>query len=384
MNFRIVALPVLVAAALLILLIGIWAGLLRLGWIWPAVPVMAIVYHGPLMVGGFLGTLIGLERAVALRRWWAYGSPLASAAGAVALLAGADVRWGQCLFLLASSLLVLAFIRVVGRQTAAFIIVMGLGAGAWLGGNIIWILQQVIPPAVTWWMAFLILTIVGERLELSRFLPRTPRRNSTFLAAVGLYLTGLVLGIWLPGLGMAVAGLGMTCLGIWLTIHDLARRTVRQRGITRFAAVCLLSGFFWLIAAGVLSVLLVALLPIARHESWISITPGSGLAYDAILHAIFLGFAFAMIFGHAPIIFPAVLAIRMEYYPRFYAHLALLQLSVLIRITCDMSGSWSGRQAAGLANALAILLFLANTLAAMRSAVTHRHVGCESSPSKTA
>jgi hypothetical protein len=37
------------------------------------------------MVVGFLGTLIGLERAVALQRWWAYAVP--SCAGVSALLA---------------------------------------------------------------------------------------------------------------------------------------------------------------------------------------------------------------------------------------------------------------------------------------------------------
>jgi len=35
--------------------------------------------------------------------------------------------------------------------------------------------------------------------------------------------------------------------------------------------------------------------------------------YDAFLHAVLLGFVFAMIFGHAPIIFPAVLGIRIPF-----------------------------------------------------------------------
>lgn len=356
----------IVAAALLILLIGMWAGLLRLGWNWPAVPVMAIVYHGPLMVGGFLGTLISLERAVALRRWWAYGAPLASAAAAITFVVGVDVQWGQCLLLLASTLLVAVFVRIIWQQRATFTIVMGLGTAVWLAGNIVWMVQRVIPPAVTWWMAFLILTIVGERLELSRFLPRTPRRQPTFIAAVGLYLSGVILGLWLPGLGMTVAGFGMLGLAVWLAVYDLARRTIRQRGLTRFAAACLLSGYFWLAAGGMLSVLYAAVLPIARGAGWASVAPGAGLAYDAILHAIFLGFVFAMIFGHAPIIFPAVLSVRMEYRPRFYAHLALLQLSVLLRVVCDLSGWFAGHQWAGLLNALAILLFLGQTISTIR------------------
>jgi len=364
-----------VATALFLLLIGMWAGLLRLGWNWPAVPVTAIVYHGPLMVGGFLGTLISLERAVALRRWWAYATPLASALGAIALLAATDARSGQYLLLLASALLVIVFVRIMWQQRAAFTIVMGFGALAWLAGNIVWIRGQLIPPAVPWWMAFLVLTIVGERLELSRLLPRTPARQPTFLAAACLYSSGIIIGLWLPGLGITVAGLGMLALAIWLSIFDLARRTIRQRGLTRFAAACLLCGYFWLAAGGALSVLYAAVIPAFHGDTWLSIAPGAGLAYDAILHAVFLGFVFAMIFGHAPIIFPAVLAIRMEYRPRFYAHLALLQLSVLLRIICDAGGWSTGRQWAGLFNAVAIIIFIVNTIGAIMTRNTAAHAG---------
>jgi hypothetical protein len=92
----------------------------------------------------------------------------------------------------------------------------------------------------------------------------------------------------------------------------------------------------------------------------------AGMAYDAVLHAVLLGFVFAMIFGHAPIIFPAVLGIRMEYRPRLYSHLVLLQASVLMRILCDLGGWWSGRQWAGLLNVCAVLLFLFNTALSVR------------------
>ena len=39
-----------------------------MGWAWPE----WISLHGPLMVGGFLGTLIALERAVGLEKKWGY------------------------------------------------------------------------------------------------------------------------------------------------------------------------------------------------------------------------------------------------------------------------------------------------------------------------
>lgn len=54
----------LMAVVLFALLAALWGGLLRLGWRWPALRPVLPVAHGPLMVSGFLGTLIGLERAL--------------------------------------------------------------------------------------------------------------------------------------------------------------------------------------------------------------------------------------------------------------------------------------------------------------------------------
>ena len=38
---------------------GIWMGLLRIGWALPLPKPDQLILHGPLMIGGFLGTLIG-------------------------------------------------------------------------------------------------------------------------------------------------------------------------------------------------------------------------------------------------------------------------------------------------------------------------------------
>ena len=56
----------LMALGLLALLTALWGGLVRLGWAWPLPWPTLFIAHGPLMVCGFLGTLIGVERAVAL------------------------------------------------------------------------------------------------------------------------------------------------------------------------------------------------------------------------------------------------------------------------------------------------------------------------------
>lgn len=51
---------------------GVWTGLARAGVHDAVGPVGA---HGVIMVLGFLGTLIALERAVALDAWWAFVAP---------------------------------------------------------------------------------------------------------------------------------------------------------------------------------------------------------------------------------------------------------------------------------------------------------------------
>ena len=82
------------------LLVGLWVGLARLGLTLPGgMPALA-EFHGALMISGFLGTVISLERAVAIGRWWGYPAPTLSATGAAALIVGAPAFAGGA-FLLA-------------------------------------------------------------------------------------------------------------------------------------------------------------------------------------------------------------------------------------------------------------------------------------------
>jgi hypothetical protein len=58
----------LLALALVALVAGLWAGLLRLGLDLPRLRLALAAEHGRLLVLDFLGTQIGRERAVALCR----------------------------------------------------------------------------------------------------------------------------------------------------------------------------------------------------------------------------------------------------------------------------------------------------------------------------
>ncbi len=79
--------------------------------------------------------------------------------------------------------------------------------------------------------------------------------------------------------------------------------------------------------------------------------------YDAALHALFLGFVMSMVFGHAPVILPAVLRIRLPYHPVLYAPVALLHASVAVRVGGDLAAAGRMRTAGGLLAEVALLMF---------------------------
>ena len=64
--------------AMITLAAATWAGLIRLGYTLPVIQSNLPTNHGTLMVAGFFGTLISLERAIALGKWWSYLAPLLS------------------------------------------------------------------------------------------------------------------------------------------------------------------------------------------------------------------------------------------------------------------------------------------------------------------
>lgn len=334
------------------LLAGLLAGLLRLGWDLPVPWAGFSTLHGPLMVSGFLGTLISLERAVALGRLWGYAAPLLSGLGGLALIVGLPVVVAQGLLASGSIGLGAIFLAILQRHRALYTVTMAVGSGLWILGNLLWAAGWPLFQVVFWWAAFLLVTIAGERLELARLQQLTGGAQPSFLVLLGLLFTGLLLMEWSFAWGARLFGVGLLGLSWWLSRHDIARRTVKQSGVTRFIAVCLLTGYGWLGVSGLLAL-------------WVGGVP-VGPQYDAILHSFFLGFVFAMIFAHAPIIFPAVLGAGMGYRPLFYAHVALLQVTLVMRVVGDVAGWVAGRQVGGLLNVLTLVLFLANTVSALK------------------
>ena len=110
--------PILVLGVLS-LLAGLWGGLLLLGLSLPTLRASTAADHGPLMALGFLGTVISLERAVALRRAWAFAAPVAAGAGGLSLLVGLPGVVGWSLLCIASVVFVIVYAVVLRIQPMA-------------------------------------------------------------------------------------------------------------------------------------------------------------------------------------------------------------------------------------------------------------------------
>lgn len=349
----------LVVPAAFCLLTGVWAGLSLLGLpVWmPAVAERMPEMHAPVLVFGFVGTLVALERAVALRAAWAYAAPALLVAGVVT----AAAPWsptpgvGGALVIAGLAAHVAQYAAIARRQPATATAIQltaaatGLTAGvAWVGG---------VPPSrlVPLLAAFLILTIVGERLELARLNAPSPAAERMLFALTLAFAVAAVVSLVVPGAAVAAAGALLAGIVGWLVRFDVARRFAGRPGLPGFVAVCLLAGYGWLAVAA---------------AGWLlGGSQTDGPLYDATTHAIFLGFVVTMIMAHAPIILPAVLGVRIPYHPALYAPVGLLHLGLAVRVVAgDAWGSILALRAGGILAAIAITAYAATVVAtALRS-----------------
>ena len=305
------------------------------------------------MVVGFLGTLIGLERAVALQRSWAYGIPIFAGLSAFGALFTLPIQVSALLAAVASILLIAVFITLYRQYPSEHFIIMALSALAWLVGNLLWFSDAAVFAFVPWWVGYLVLMIAGERLELSRLRQPTALIRRAFHGSVAVILIGLVCSLFDLLTAIRISGFGFLALALWLLRYDLAWQSTQQSGLPRFMAISLIAGYLWLAAGGILWIIF------AQFFS-------AGPRYDAMLHAIFLGFVFSMIFAHAPIILPTITGLALPFQSVFYLHVGLLHLSLLLRIAGDLAQLLWLQRWGGLLNVAAILFFLANNVRAVR------------------
>lgn len=339
------------AVVVLSLLAGIAGGLLRAGVALPAVADAAwlghaALSHAALMICGFLGTVIGIERAVAVKLRAAFFAPLASGLGGLCLLLG-QAQAGAWLGVAAAAAFTAVNAVVVWRQRAAHTWLLLAGAGAWLAGNLLFAFGFGSGAILPWWFAFLVMTIAAERLEMTRLMRRRPAAQWSLQAVLPAMLVGAAASAVSPVWGGLLYGAALALLAMWLAIFDIARRTVLAHGLSRYMAVCLLSGYGWLAVAG---------------AAWAATALGLPLR-DMALHALGLGFIVSMMMGHAPVILPAIARVKLQFGAFFYVPLAALHLSLIARLGFGLFDPPLRATGATL-NAAAIALFAATVAGA--------------------
>lgn len=345
----------LAAAVVASALAAISGGLLRAGVVLPGTWwTSAAVDHAALMVGCFMGTVIAVERAVALRRPFAWIAPVLSAAAGVALLAGARPA-GAALLLAAGAVFVVVNVALFRRQAAPHTALLMAGAVAWLTGHALFAAGASPAAVVPWWFTFLVATIAAERLEMTRLMRRRRGAAESLCIALAAQFAGAALVVAAPVAAGVLYGASLVLLAAWLFAFDIARRTASVAGLPRYMAVCLLGGYAWLAAGG---------------AAWAATALGAPCR-DAALHAIGIGFVLSMMFGHAPVILPAVAGVKLRFSRAFHLPLAVLHASLLVRLAFGgVDPAWRAWGSAG--NALAIALFALTAAMAARDPLRAR------------
>ena len=362
------------------LLAGLDASLVRLSAIAPVTSTSLGTVHGLLMIYGFLGTAICLERAVALqsdgRRPWAYAAPLLTGAGGIStviisLNEGARTALVNLpiprylaahltgftpermmpgfLITLGMALLTAIYCYVWSRRQATHAVLIQLmGAIIGLGGILLWWRGLETARAVPWWLAFLIVTIIGERVELARLAFASGSTERRITAECAALMMGLTVALYSPTIGYPMIGLSLGALMADTAWHDVARGTVRMRGLPRLAAVCMLSGYGWGLVPSLM---------------WIIAPPAfDGYGYDAGIHAITIGFVVSMLLAHAPVIIPAVARREVPYHPAMWIPFAFLQISLALRLLAGAREAAYPWRLGGTLGVVGVLLFVATTL----------------------
>jgi hypothetical protein len=301
--------------------------------------------HGMLLVFGFVGTLVSLERAVALRRRPGFLAPALLGMGGLLLVSPAPLAVGQWAMLGGAVALVGVYVPLWSRQQDDSVLVQAIGAVLGVGALALWLGGVPVSHLLPWLAGFVVLTIAGERLELAR-VAMGPGAGTRLLLLSAAVVSGVVASLLWPEVGHPLLGLSLLALVGWLGAHDVARRTVRATGLTRFMAASMLAGYLWLAVAG---------------ATWALGGPAyDGARYDVVIHAVFLGYTISMIMAHAPVILPAVLRRPLPYHPALLAPAALLQVSLALRLWCgDGYGLDLARRTGGVLNVVALLGFFA-------------------------
>lgn len=294
--------------------------------------------HGLYLVGGFLGTLISIERAMVMKQKAWLLVPFTSGISTLFfLLDFTEIGYG--LLLLASlGLVVIMHLQSLKHPKIHTYLLYG-GAALWFLGNFMAFEQGLIAAGATWWIGFLLFTIVGERLELTEFLPVKKSIKNLLLVFLFIFLLGLILPF--HGIGPYFMGSSALLISGWLLRYDMAKLSVKKGNQFKYIGLGLLVGYVWLLVFGLIVLLI----------------PNHPLYYDLFLHSFFLGFVFSMIWAHAPIIFPLIFGIKESpFHLILWIPWAIFQVTLIGRILSSWMSWIDERRGFAVVNGFSILV----------------------------
>jgi nitrite reductase (NO-forming) len=309
MKPQLLVLPLAVLFLLLFLVVGLFRMFAVQGLMSSPPLVSMFAYHGQMLVVETLAILLVTERYIGalpfnLNRS-IHSMPVLVALGAVLKLAG-GLGSQRALDIAGTVLLALGFILylyvlyAVGRRSAQPLPMrfMMVGGVVMLVGLILSEWQSVVGnlPFILFLLGFPMLTILGERVELSRFL--SPRAQGWmkrgFWAATLAFLLLLFQMVWGFPLFQLLWALLLTLTVMPLVRGELKLVRMAGGGLHLYLGRHLILAYAWL---------LLGLLLVTAN----SLVQDSRALLDASIHALAVGFIGTMILAHTPVIAPVIL-----------------------------------------------------------------------------
>lgn len=306
-----------VVALLLLSLLGAFS---RLGWPLPAAIAPLATQHGALMICGFFGTLIGLERWILKRFVLGYVSPFLTISGSLALFLFSESFAAVC-FLLAAMYQIGAFAWSKQAHHLPTLIQL-LGLAVWGGGCLVWALGRGFTDLSLAWIGFLSLTILGSRLDKIQKANTAMARPSRLeyrilLGSMLCFAVGCLLNLMSQELSYQLCGASFLVSALWYLIFDAAVLPPERQAFLSYFRWGLKLSYGWLWLTGILLLIWGSALPL--------------LAYDVYLHMILLGFVFGMVFSHLPIMLPELSGLQFRFHNILFAPLFVLHAGLAIR-----------------------------------------------------
>ncbi|MEQ8713805.1 MAG: hypothetical protein RIC80_12370 [Cyclobacteriaceae bacterium] len=307
------------------LILGLITGLSRFGLF----PTDLSIHHGVLMLNGFAGGLITLERTLSKPVLANFISLIMLVVGVI--LASLDMTWGLWLVTGAIILLILAEVQASRTHHWAYHLMQLTGLLCWLTANAKYQFSNFYPAAVPFWQAFVLMMILATRLKkIDRI------SDLTVMLVLGLY----IVSICLPFHSAASSLTGVLLITLAAVV---LRLELRHSDDQRYRLMIV---YGWLIATAIGMLLSDQILN----------------SYDFVLHSFFLGFLFNMIFLNASkAIVSKFGVIGIPLAESLW--MIIMTAGLLIRIVPgDVLGIEMARVVGGIISILAILGFLGSVI----------------------